>query len=137
MALKFMSQKRPGELTSAKEICASTGVPFDATSRVMQLMAQRGILKSEQGAHGGYQIIRNLQKVSLYEVIETAVGPLEIVKCVGGVHDCELFNQCSIQSPLVDLNHRLKVFYEDLSVADLLRINPSSESHSWPTTLQI
>ncbi|MEK6554068.1 MAG: Rrf2 family transcriptional regulator, partial [Bdellovibrionota bacterium] len=56
MALKFMSSKEAGQLTSVKEICQSTGAPFDATSRVMQLMAQKKILKAEMGAQGGYQI---------------------------------------------------------------------------------
>jgi hypothetical protein len=31
MALKFMSQINAGQLTSVKEICQSTGAPFDAT----------------------------------------------------------------------------------------------------------
>lgn len=41
MALKFMSSKVPGELTSTKEVVESTGCPFDATARVMQQMAQK------------------------------------------------------------------------------------------------
>ena len=137
LALKHMSKKRPGELTSAKEICQSTGAPFDATSRVMQLMAQKGILKSEHGAQGGYQIIRDLQKVSLYEVISTSVGPLEIVKCVSGAEDCDLFNKCGIQSPLNDLNLRLKGFYEQLSVAELLKVDKNLESEKWQNQQKI
>jgi Rrf2 family transcriptional regulator, nitric oxide-sensitive transcriptional repressor len=44
MALKVMAQKRAGELTSAKEVVEKTGCPFDATARVLQQMAQKGIL---------------------------------------------------------------------------------------------
>ena len=137
LALKHMSSKRPGELTSAKEICHATGAPFDATSRVMQLMAQKGILKSEHGAQGGYQIIKDLSRVSLYEVIATSVGPLEIVKCVSGAEDCDLFNKCGIQSPLNDLNIRLKGFYEELSIAELLKIDNKTESVEWPNQQKI
>jgi Rrf2 family transcriptional regulator, nitric oxide-sensitive transcriptional repressor len=122
MALRFMSQRGQGVLSSAKEICAETHAPFDATSRVMQLMSQRGILKSEHGAHGGYQIVQDLNRVSLYDVMETILGPIEIVKCLNGQEDCELFNTCTIQSPLRDLNLRLKEFYEGLTLGELLKL---------------
>lgn len=132
MALRRMTDRGQGVLTSAKEICADTGAPFDATSRVMQLMAQKGILKSEHGAHGGYQIVRDLNKVSLYEVMEVILGPIEIVKCLNGAGDCELFNTCSIQSPLRELNNRLKDFYENLSLGEILKIK-ERKSESWAT----
>jgi Rrf2 family transcriptional regulator, nitric oxide-sensitive transcriptional repressor len=122
MALKFMSQKYAGQLTSAKEICQSTGIPFDATSKVMQLMAQKGILKSEQGAHGGYLIARDLTKVSFYDVAETILGPVEVVRCASASKEasCEFLNKCNVQSPLQNLNSRVVGFYQTVTVAELL-----------------
>lgn len=118
MALKYMSEKLAGKLTSAKEICDSTGAPFDATARVMQIMAQNGLLKSEQGAQGGYLIVQDLSKVSFYDLMEMILGPLEIVKCL---HDtCDLKNQCNILTPLSLLNSKLIEFYSGLSLSDLL-----------------
>lgn len=122
MALKFMSQKYAGQLTTVKEICQSTGIPFDATSRVMQQMAQKGILKSEQGAHGGYLIVRDLTKISFYEVAETILGPIEMVRCAGGHSDCEFLSKCNVQLPLQNFNVRLVEFYKTLAVADLLKV---------------
>ncbi len=53
IALKYMSHKAPGQITSAKEICDMYNTPFDPTSRVLQIMAQHGIVQAEQGAKGG------------------------------------------------------------------------------------
>ena len=64
MALKVMAGKRAGELTSAKEVVELTGCPFDAVARVLQQMAQRAVLRSEQGAHGGYVLVRDINKVT-------------------------------------------------------------------------
>lgn len=133
MALRRMNDRGQGVLTSAKEVCAETGAPFDATSRVMQLMAQRGILKSEHGAQGGYQIVRDLNRVSFYEIMETILGPIEIVKCLSGSDDCGLKNTCAIQSPLQELNVRLKEFYEGLSLGEILKIK-ERKSDSWAAT---
>lgn len=122
MALKVMAAKRPGELTSAKEIIDQTGCPFDATARVLQQMAQRGILRSEQGASGGYNVIRDLSKVSFYELSELILGPIAVAKCLQGDDGCDLKSRCNIVSPVQVLNRKLTEFYQGLSVGELLRL---------------
>lgn len=122
IALKYMAAKQPGQLTSAKELTDKLGLPFDAVSRALQTMAQKRLLRSEHGAQGGYQIVRDLSRVSLYEVMEAVLGPLEIVKCVGEKQDCDLFGRCNVQSPLLELNTRLKDFYRSMSLQALLKI---------------
>jgi Rrf2 family transcriptional regulator, nitric oxide-sensitive transcriptional repressor len=128
MGLKIMAHKRQGELTSAKEIVDTTGSPFDATARVLQQMAQKGILRSEQGAHGGYIVIRDLARVSLYELMEIIMGPMAVAKCVSGEDgDCDLKARCNIVSPVSVLNRKVVEFYQGLSVAELLRLKERPE----------
>ncbi len=122
MGLKIMAQKRPGELTSAKEIVDATGSPFDATARVLQQMAQRKILRSEQGAHGGYVVIRDLSKVSLYELMEMILGPMTVAKCISEEAGCDLRESCNIVSPVSVLNRKVTEFYQGLTVGELLRL---------------
>jgi Rrf2 family protein len=121
MAIQFMSNKFAGELSSVKEVCESTGAPFDATARVMQLLAQKGILKSEQGARGGYLLVQDLSKVNYYDFLETIVGPMAVAKCLGVDHgSCELGSRCTIKAPLIRLNQRLIEFYQGITMRDLL-----------------
>jgi Rrf2 family protein len=127
MALKVMAQKRPGELTSAKEIVEQTGCPFDATARVLQQMGQKGILRSEQGAQGGYHVVRDLAKVSLHELMELILGPISVAKCLNGDERCDLKSRCNILSPVQVLNRKLSEFYQSLSVAELLRLKERSD----------
>lgn len=131
-----MSQKRPGELTTVKEICQKYGTPFDATARVMQQMVQGKFLKSEQGAYGGYLIMRDLTKVSVKDLIERVVGPLEIVKCISveattasatASNNCELKDQCNIKQPLIQLNEQLIQFYEGINLHQLLNVRRFQE----------
>ncbi len=131
MALKVMSQKGQGELTTAKEVVEATGCPFDATARVMQQMAARGLLKSEHGAHGGYQIVKDLSKISIHELIETILGPMGLVKCLQDSEgSCELIEKCNVQSPLNELNRKLKEFYRSVSLKDILKTKEMREAHA-------
>lgn len=124
MALNYMSQRAPGQLISAKEICQATDIPFDATSRVMQQMAQRGILKVEHGAHGGYILIRDLKQINFLEIIQTITGPVEVVRCVNEQFECELFAKCNMVSPLKKFNEKLIGFYSSLSLSELTQSEP-------------
>ena len=125
IALKHMSQKNPGELTTAKEVSESYQAPFDATAKVMQMMAGHGLLKSEQGASGGYQITQDLAKINLHELIEVIQGRTQIAKCLQHGEDgsCDIQKSCNIISPVLALNQRLTEFYKSVSLHELLERN--------------
>ena len=118
MALKHMQQKRPGQLTSAKEISDALGIPFDATSRSLQIMAGQRILQAEQGAHGGYLIVRDLERVTLYDLMEMILGSMGVAKCLNSI--CEIRSTCNIVSPVQTLNRKLGEFYRSLTLAELV-----------------
>lgn len=121
IGLKHMRSKQPGELTTVKELTALYGCPFEATSKVMQALANRGLVRSEQGAHGGYQLVKDLNRVSIYELMEFVVGPVEIARCLHEVDGgCDLRQSCNVISPIAMLNRKLIEFYRGLTVGDLL-----------------
>lgn len=128
IGLKHMRGKQPGELTTIKEISSLYGCPFDATSRVMQILAQRGILRSEQGAHGGYQITKDLNRVSLHDVVEMIMGPIGMAKCLHGDAEsaCEIRETCNIVSPVTILNRKLAEFYKGVTIAEILDTRPTA-----------
>ena len=124
IGLKHMRAKAPGELTTAKELSSLYGCPFDVISRVLQQLAQKGILRSEQGAHGGYQITKDLGRVSFHELNEIVLGPVAMAKCLHEDEDsaspCNIRSTCNIVSPVQQLNRRLTEFYQGLTVSELL-----------------
>lgn len=123
IGLKHMWSKAPGELTTVKELTLLYGCPFEVASRVMQTLVQKGVLRSEQGAHGGYQITKDLNKISFYDLHEMILGPMAVAKCMHGLEAdsaCEIRETCNIVSPVQNLNRRLASFYRSLSVAELL-----------------
>lgn len=141
IALKHMSRKRPGELTSAKEVSETYGCSFDTTARVMQQLAQKGILHSSQGATGGYLILKDLTKINMYDLSLILLGPMKLVKCLSSSH-CLLESHCNIVTPMHVLNHHLMDFYKKLTISNLLesatipgvKVNKTKNSVSNNTT---
>ncbi len=119
IALKHMSRKRPGELTSAKEVSETFGCSFDTTARVMQQLASHHILHSSQGASGGYLILKDLAKISLYDLSLILLGPVKLVKCLSSTQ-CTLESHCNIVTPMHILNQHLIDLYKNLNLHELL-----------------
>ena len=122
IALKYMSAKHPGQLTSAKEVCDIYKTPFDPTSRVLQIMTQHEILRAEQGAHGGYQIVKDLSKISLRDLSDMIVGPIEIANCFHGDYSgCGITSTCHIIAPMLNLNEHINKIFGTVMISDLIQ----------------
>jgi Rrf2 family nitric oxide-sensitive transcriptional repressor len=120
MALKYMHAKPSGQVTAANEIAKSFNIPFDVTSRALQIMTSGGLLKSGYGAAGGYQIIKNLDDVNLYELTSLVLGPVEIAKCISESDSCDLSHSCNIKSPVQTLNQKMMEFYKNIPLSEIV-----------------
>ena len=125
IALKYISQKKK-DLLSAKDICDAFNTPFDTTSRVLQIMAQNGILKAEHGAYGGYQLMKDLSDVTFLELTEMILGPVKIANCFSKTYaGCELTPTCQIIAPMINLNEKVNDLFRTISVEELVATKPS------------
>lgn len=127
IAIKHMHAKPQGELTTAKEICDAYNIPFDTTARALQLMAQNGIVQAAQGAHGGYLLAKDLDRVSLKDINDIIIGPIKIADCLShDIKECRCIKNCIVITPLIKLNEQIQEFLRRISIASLItgKIHP-------------
>ncbi|MFH0754524.1 MAG: Rrf2 family transcriptional regulator [Candidatus Omnitrophota bacterium] len=120
IALKYISSRKSGQLTTAKEICVKFSIPFDPTARVLQLMAQQGVLKVEQGAHGGYVLKGDLACLSVYELSQMVVGDLAVSDCASGKGVCDRLNSCVLKGAMAKLNARVVKAFSDVMISEMI-----------------
>lgn len=122
MALKHMTQTSESHLTSAKEICQAYGVSFDPMAKVLQQLTQAGWLEAVQGAKGGYHLQKSLSDLTFLNLVEVLVGPVSLVDCLHEPdgHDCSLVSSCNVVSPMKRLNDKVKEFYQQITIAELV-----------------
>jgi Rrf2 family protein len=121
MALKFMADKLPRSLTSAREVCDELKTPFDTTAKVMQIMNNNDILKSVQGIKGGYTLNIALENITYSELVHIIEGKKDIGRtCTNTKGTCELINQCNIITPVEVLNKKLNHYLDNLTLQELL-----------------
>lgn len=121
MALKFMADSKD-TLISAREICDEFKTPFDTTAKVMQLMNNSDILKSVKGIKGGYSLNKPLDEITYMQLARVIEGKENIGRvCSNTKGICELIGKCNIATPVEQLNRKLNIFLETLTLADLLQ----------------
>ena len=125
MVLKFMAtEKMPGELTTAREICDRFSCPFNTVSKIMQTMNEAGILQSLQGVKGGYRQIRALLDISFHELFILIEKKEDTSICHKDEGLCDLFSTCNIITPVNRLNIQLGRYLAGLNLRDVLLGEP-------------
>lgn len=124
MVLKFMSERAPTELTTAREVCDRYKAPFDTIAKVMQQLNLASILVSVKGVKGGYYLNFDLSKLSVLALVELIEAKSFTVDCHEG--PCELLSTCNISAPIRRLNDYVTSIFTTLSVRELLEDNAPS-----------
>lgn len=140
MALKYMSQKCDGELTSAREVCDTFGTPFDTTAKVMQALNNAKILSSVKGIKGGYELEKSLNEVSYMQLVQLIEGKRPESMCLNAKGLCELHDRCNIITPVDQLNNLLTHYLETLTLDELFNGNltvPVLKDQSQRETLKV
>lgn len=120
MALKFMLNKGPQELASAREIGDHFGIPFDTVSKVMQSLRKNQILQSIKGVGGGHRLTSDLSSVSYVQLARMVEDRPFTGPCQNEKGTCEHFDSCNIITPIDTVNQRVTEFLDSVSVRDLL-----------------
>ena len=122
IALKHMQGKPKSHLSTVREICERYGTPFDPLAHVLRVLNNKGVLQSEQGAHGGYRIAANLDMLSFADLIEMIEGQLAFTDCIKlGDCGCTMVERCNIVSPMHLVHERMLKFLRTISVAELVQ----------------
>jgi len=81
-AVTFLASN-PDEGLTAQRIAAGTQVPDDYLSKVLQQLVRGGVLTSQRGRNGGFQLARPAAEISMLAVVN-AVEP------IARIHTCPL-----------------------------------------------
>jgi len=98
MAMAHLALK-PGS-ASAREIAENYEIPTELMAKVLQRLARRGLLTSQQGAKGGYMLARTAAGISVADVIQAIDGPVSVTACSAHGDRCGQFAKCNVRDPL-------------------------------------
>lgn len=119
LAVNHLAQHYGEGSFSARDIALLYGIPVGLMAKVLQRLVQRGLLKSQHGASGGYTLGKPPEFISALDVINAIDGPVMITSCTTVRGECYQTPTCTVKEPLRKVNERIVNALSSLSIAQI------------------
>jgi Rrf2 family iron-sulfur cluster assembly transcriptional regulator len=75
--------------TGIKKISKDLNLPTPFLAKILQLLAKQKILSSSKGPHGGFSLLKDPQKITILDIVNTIDGNEIFTNCVMHNGSCE------------------------------------------------
>ncbi|GBD27024.1 Putative HTH-type transcriptional regulator [bacterium HR30] len=112
----------PNRLHRAGELSASTKLPLPTVSKLLRMLTRKGLLRSQRGVHGGYQLTKKPEELRLAQVIVLLEGPLGLTVCTheGQAPQCRHQLLCPVQGHWQHINRAFVAALQNITLADMV-----------------
>lgn len=103
----------------ANELC----IPKSFLAKILQSLAKQGILESRKGAHGGFILAKEVNEISVKDIIIAAEGKAPAVfDCTSYMSTCPngTIGSCVISPFLINFQTKIDDFLNGLTLGDIL-----------------
>lgn len=80
-SLFYMVDLPPGKAIGVKELAIFQGISETYLSKVFTKLRKAGIVRAMPGVNGGYELARNSEKITFWDVVEAVEGASPIFQC--------------------------------------------------------
>lgn len=81
-AIRICRALRDKKIHNVREICEAEDIPKAFAYKIIREMELNGFVKSERGNQGGYYLCRDLDDLTLYDLVSITEDHLSIVHCM-------------------------------------------------------
>lgn len=118
--LAHLAREGTGVPHNARELADHLDLPAPAVSKILKLLARDGLLESQRGSKGGYQLTRDPKSLSVAEMIGVLEGPVALTECNLAGEICQHEGNCAVRGPLHVINGAVNEALRRVTLADLI-----------------
>src|SRR5215468_9701269 len=120
-ATLYLAGRPPGELSPIRNVAKATKLPSPYLSKVIQRLAQAGLVRTFRGPGGGIELGKSPGAITLWSLVCATDGPAEVNRCSLGIGNCSPSNPCPLHGKWVPLRDEFQKLLEITTLATLLR----------------
>jgi Rrf2 family protein len=117
-AVVFLAE-RPGNRWTTKAIAKVAHVPPGYLAKVMQSLAQAGVVSGQRGVNGGFALSRPPEDISILEVLEI-LDPIRRIKECPLKLEAHAHQLCPLHTRIDEALAQIESSFRASTVADLL-----------------
>ena len=132
-AIVYLAAKQ-GEPQTNQQIAEITKVPSAYLSKVLQALGRAGLLTSQRGLGGGYRLTRDMDEITMLDVVNS-VDPVQRIRtCPMEIAD-HGFTLCPLHSRLDKAMEFIETTFGNTKVGELVRSHRKDDSCRGPIPL--
>jgi len=116
-----------GTYRLAKNLSEELHLPGPYLAKILQSLAQGGLLESVRGPRGGFRLARPAQFIRVGEVLEVLEGPDSLDGCLMGFPSCGPENPCPLHVVWSEVKAQIDVSLTQATIQDLQRLSPEKQ----------
>ena len=132
-ALIDLAQYSEIEPVSINSIATRQGISERYLEQLMTLMKKAGLIKSIRGASGGYVLAKEIEEISVGDVLRALEGNLQPVECAAFSQEdsCEASGVCVTKYVWQRINESINKTVDEISLKQLVEESKSvKDTHS-------
>jgi Rrf2 family protein len=112
--------QRPGaDPVTLREIAENTEISKPYLDQVAIGLKTSALIRSMRGRGGGYQLTRPAEEISVRQIIEAAIGPINVVDCVMRPEICDRSDCCACRWVYQRINDAITNLLNGVSLDEL------------------
>jgi Rrf2 family protein len=108
------------------DLAEKEAIPKKFLENILLALKHRGLVHSRKGPHGGYQLAREAEKISVGEIVRALDGPLALVSCVSQTayapcEECVTEKDCAVRRVFQQVRDETARILDGTTLADAAR----------------
>ena len=128
-ALAYLAVRERGQWVLARQIAAALDIPSPFLAKILQTLAVEGILESQRGRNGGFRLVRNPDRLPLFDIVEAFDKLGQGRLCVLGQKVCSDESACPLHHTW---KHSLNSFRHRLQTTTLTELSKHPNALGFP-----
>jgi Rrf2 family protein len=121
-AMTFLAMQPAGRLAGARAISQAEHIPMPFLWKILHTLARQRLIRSFKGIHGGYELARPSDRITLHAVVLAADRTDFSGECVLGLPRCGDMNACPLHDTWKEIRRRMTDMLEKTTLKDLARV---------------
>ena len=123
-ALRAMIQiacdSKDGKAVSLNTIADKAGISKRYLEQIVIPLKNASLIRTMRGKSGGYLLAKPAEEITIAEIVQTAIGPINIVDCVNDEDLCIQTEWCECRAVYALINDRIVDSMNEFTLDDLI-----------------
>jgi len=112
----------PGLVLNAQKVASAIGLELPTVSKILKMLTQGKLLRSQRGSRGGYALARTPDEISVAEIIDIMEGhPMGLTECSSSPGLCARESICAVRANWQQISQTIREVLGRITLAELGR----------------